>query len=79
MRVLARTRRALVLDRRRRMGEGAPEHPRAPATGNMDWITPVVYKGKSEEPSAIKKIVRGVRTLQDMFLVYVGHVKRMFG
>jgi hypothetical protein len=33
---------------------------------------------ESEEPSAIKKFVSGVRTLQDMFLVYVGHVKRLF-
>jgi hypothetical protein len=45
---------------------------------NEEWITPKVYKGARKEPSAMEKIASGVRTVHDMFLVSVDHVRRLF-
>ena len=53
-----------------------PWHSGTPA--NEEWIKPKIYKGAVREPSAMEKIARGIRTVHDMFLLSVDHVKRLF-
>jgi hypothetical protein len=48
---------------------------------NEEWLGPKVYKGASKEqkePSAMEKLASGVRTVHDMFLLFLGHVRRLF-
>jgi hypothetical protein len=53
-----------------------PEYPDPPSM--YDWLMPKLYKGRSEEPSTIAKIVSGVRAVYGRFLWYVEDIKRLF-
>lgn len=66
---------------RKRANPDAPRtwwtHPGTP--DNTDWLTPRVYEEEIEPPPTIMEILAcGIRALPDMFLEYIGHVKRMF-
>ena len=50
----------------------------AGTSANEEWIRPKVYKGAHIKPSAMEKIASGVRTVHDMLLLSVDHVRRLF-
>jgi hypothetical protein len=52
-----------------------PWHAGTPA--NEEWIRPKLYKGANNKPSAMAKIASGVRTVHDMFLFFMDHVRRL--
>ena len=46
---------------------------------NTDWLTPKLSERDIEPPPSTRHmIVSGLRAVQDMFLEYVGQVKRLF-
>jgi hypothetical protein len=70
LRSVKKLKKLKTIEKRKPWNSGTPTHE--------DWITPKVYKGASKEPSAREKIARGIRTVHDMILLSVDHVRRRF-
>ncbi len=69
-----------TLKPRRKPHRGTQPKLTNPGTADhTDWLTPKLYEGDIEPPPSTRHMIAsGLRAVQDLFLEYVGQVKRLF-